>query len=133
RPITLRIVTGSRSHEQEYPGEGNARGAPLHCARFHVVGGSLWNIVNKMATRQRGANASSSGLDTDVHVRVHVRSTAEVPDEARAFDAPDIPHLVVADVAILIERQVQLIHAAGFFENGEDLIHVFLAIRGEQR
>ena len=45
---------------------------------------------------------------------MHVRRAAEVPDERRAFDTPDVPHLVVVEVTLLVERQVQLVEAAGF-------------------
>src|SRR5436309_3564894 len=40
-----------------------------------------------------------------VNPDVHVRMPAEVPDERRAFEPPIVPFAVVADVAVLVERE----------------------------
>ncbi len=49
----------------------------------------------------------------DVHPRVDVRRAAEVPAHGWAFDLPDVPDAVVADVHVLVERHVQLFEAGG--------------------
>src|SRR5438105_15869104 len=41
----------------------------------------------------------------DIDVGVHVRGAPEVPDEGWAFQAPDVPNLVGADVVVLVEGQ----------------------------
>src|SRR5438067_12995666 len=68
----------------------------------------------------------------NIHVRMHVRCAAEMPHERGTFQPPDIPNLVGAEVVVLIEGQVELVHPAARFEAAEGLLHVGFAIRGWQ-
>ena len=69
-----------------------------------------------------------SWIISDAGPNVHVWRAAEVPNECRPFDAPAIPHLVAADVAIAVKRQRALVQAALSLETGERLVPVALPI-----
>ena len=70
----------------------------------------------------------------DVHVTMHVRQDTVVPDETGAFQSPVVPtDFVRIATAILVEGQIDLLHAAVGFDYGEDFVTVFFAERGEQR
>src|SRR5437867_2884622 len=60
----------------------------------------------------------------DVDPCVDVRRTAEVPHERRSFQPPDVPHPVVPQVFLLVERQAQLLHAARGLHLPQRLLHI---------
>ena len=51
-------------------------------------------------------------LSCDVDVGVHVRRSAEVPDEGRPLQTPDVPLFVMTQVPSLVEGHVQPIETA---------------------
>ena len=55
-----------------------------------------------------------------------------MPHERRAFDTPDVPQLVVVQIALLIERHVQFVESAGRLDDLHRLIDILLAIRSQQ-
>ena len=59
-----------------------------------------------------------------------VRGAAEVPDEVRAFEPPDVPLLVLADVVRLVEGHVELVEPAAGLEDGDGLLDVLPRGRG---
>src|SRR5690606_38623594 len=69
------------------------------------------------------------GIGCHVHPHVYVRRTAEVPDEAGAFQAPAIPDLIVAQVAVAVESQRALVQTALGLEARQHFVFVGLAIR----
>ena len=73
-----------------------------------------------------------SGERGDVDVGVHVGSAAEVPDEARAFDAPQIPLAIFEQISLAIEGEVQALDAPIRLQHLEDLVDIGLAVRGQQ-
>ena len=60
-----------------------------------------------------------------------VRRGAEVPDEGRPFQAPDVLFPVVTQVVGLVERHMQPVKSAGI-QNAKRLLHMALMIRGQQ-
>src|SRR5579863_176424 len=80
------------------------------------------------------SNSCGSGVLAclpDIDVGVDVGGAAEMPDEGRAFEAPDVPDLVFANVGGFVEGQVQLVQAAAFLEDLDRLFNVFGAVRRE--
>jgi hypothetical protein len=79
-----------------------------------------------------GPEAHPTGLDLILYVQpcVDVGCAAEVGNHRRAFDLPDIPGAVFADVAALVEGHVQVVDAGVF-----DQLHRFgcvgLTVRGQ--
>src|SRR5213082_2428982 len=71
-----------------------------------------------------------SRLLSHVHPGVHMRRAAEKPKHRRAFDLPDVPHAVVADVFVFVEGHVQVIEAV-FFDQLQRFVGVGLAEWGE--
>src|SRR5262245_2325947 len=76
----------------------------------------------------------SSGVELarDVHVAVHVRQHAEVPDEAGALDAPEVP-LAFLRRRHLEEAKMQLLEATVGLDDLHDLVGVLLAERRQDR
>src|SRR2546430_14904293 len=66
-----------------------------------------------------------------VHPDVDVRLAAEVPDERRPLAPPVVPDAVLADVAVLVERQAALVEAAGPLQAGHRLVAVLRPERPE--
>mmetsp|Transcript_74425 Transcript_74425/g.151124 ORF Transcript_74425/g.151124 Transcript_74425/m.151124 type:complete len:245 (+) Transcript_74425:206-940(+) len=62
-----------------------------------------------------------------------MRLASEVPDEARTFQTPVVPHLVVAQVGIFVERQVARIESAVLVQAGNHFVLIALAIRFDQK
>ena len=79
------------------------------------------------STEMRGHR--SSGILGNMDPDMHVRKTAEVPDERRTFDAPVVPLAVVAQIVLLIKCQaagLQSTHAPQAMAN---LLLIFTAVR----
>jgi len=57
-----------------------------------------------------------------VDPHVDVRGAAEVPDEGRAFQPPNVPDAVVAQVLVLVERQRAAFQSAFVLQAGEHLL-----------
>src|SRR5579871_5420712 len=57
-----------------------------------IVRRNLWRVYYIGGTPARGR------LRGQVEISVDVRGAAEIPDHIRAFDLPDVPDFVVADV-----------------------------------
>src|SRR5262249_55267972 len=68
----------------------------------------------------------------DVHIRVDVGRAAEVPDEGGPFQPPDVPDFVRADVVLLVEGQVHLVHAAAGLQATHRFLDVLGTVGGEQ-
>src|SRR5438477_12160741 len=63
-------------------------------------------------------------LTGNVDIGVYVRGAAEVPDEGRPFQPPDVPNLVRADVLVLVEGDVHLVEAAARLEAAHGFLHI---------
>src|SRR5690349_9721277 len=50
----------------------------------------------------------------DMHPSMHMGRAPEIPKHRRTFQLPDVPHTVVANVFVLVERHVQMIEAVLF-------------------
>src|SRR5712692_4687979 len=59
--------------------------------------------VTRFPLRPRQESALDARLAGNVDVGVHVRGAAEVPDERRAFEPPDVPDLIRADIMFLVK------------------------------
>src|SRR6266849_2552421 len=88
-----------------------------------------------LASLRLGARSTPTRLlrlTGDVDISVHVRGAAEVPDEGRPFQSPDVPNLVRADVLVLVEGDVHLVEAAARLEAAHGFLHVLGAVRRQQ-
>ncbi len=65
----------------------------------------------------------------DVDPHVDVRCAAVVPHEGRAFDSPDVPDAIFADVVLGVVREVATFEAALGFEALGDFVAIALAVR----
>src|SRR5579859_347616 len=70
-------------------------------------------------------------LRPDIDPGVHVGRAAKVPDHGRAFELPNIPNAVAADVQVFIERHGQLFNAV-FADVFHGVVGVLLAERQQQ-
>ena len=68
----------------------------------------------------------------DVDPDVHVRGAAVVPDERRAFEPPDVPDAVFADVLLGEVGEVAGVEAALLFEALERFVAVGLTVGLDQ-
>ena len=84
---------------------------------------------------------------SDVDPHVHVGCAAEMPDERRPFQSPDVPHLVVADVLVdevghfelfqptlgvhTLRDFVLIAFAEGFDQRSQQVLNAFLLFRIE--
>src|SRR5262249_6308986 len=66
---------------------------------------------------------------TDIDPDVYVRLAAEVPDERRTFQPPVVPFFVVAQVAVLVERETAGVEPALLLEAFLTFILILFAIR----
>ena len=69
----------------------------------------------------------------NVHPDVNMRTTAEVPHERRPFQSPDIPNLVISQVAGLKERDAARVESALRGETAEHFIAARRAVRLDER
>ena len=61
---------------------------------------------------------------------MHVGGAAEVPPHEGAFDLPDVPHAVVSDVHVLVEREVQVVEAEPAKDSGDAFANTVLKVSG---
>src|SRR5438045_2485985 len=62
---------------------------------------------------------------------MHVWVAAEIPDHGRAFDLPNVPNPILADILVFIESHVKMIEAVSF-DQLHGLIGIAFPERGEQ-
>src|SRR5437879_1769051 len=62
-----------------------------------------------------------------VHKAMYVRQGAEVPDEAGAFESPEVPADLVGRAVVLVEGDVDVVHAAVGLDELHHLVGVLLA------
>src|SRR5438105_4170944 len=72
-----------------------------------------------------------SGFARYADVGVDVRKDAVVPDEAGAFETPEVPRLLRLRVLVLVEGQVDLLKAALALDDFQDFVSVLLPVRRE--
>src|SRR5438067_1349097 len=70
-----------------------------HWLNYAAPSGAIPCEPVKRHLRQRFGTTRAPLLHGNVDIRVHVRRAAEMPDERGAFDAPDVPRLVVLQVS----------------------------------
>src|SRR5215510_4797008 len=68
----------------------------------------------------------------NVHPNVHVGISTEKPEHVLALQLPHVPHVVVAEIYVAIERKREAIYAAALLDVAQGFVNVFPAEGHEQ-